>query len=403
MSVPPNAPDGATGGAFICSKTPARFDPLFARTKTFHRPVAPIAYDCVKLIVIRDGSAILFSEFGEQPVSPGDVVLLGANVLCGSEPEGHITVTTLYLDTDYVMEQFFWQHAAVLADRLDAEGLAEAVYSEPAQILHLGEDRTGMMMPWLDELVALSVEGRFRERFHRMQALWFSIADVFVPFVRVSPVRLTPSQRVRTRPALPRDRRFAPLREEVRRVADLLQMSPERPWSLRDTSAHLSMSQFGRVFVDAYGLSPLGYLAMLRAKRLAELLRESDLPVEEAMRRGRVAQPRPRGPAISPACRHDAVAVPEAQPRPRIGRWKDSERAEFASIRGVIPGSRPRRPAFLLITVVYVRCARLFLMAGLQGGDSGDGDKGGNPPDAGGEARRVAREADWCGRAARLR
>ncbi len=266
---------------------PNSYQVLLARTLTVHRPVAPVAYDCVKLIVVRDGSAILFSEFGEQPVSLGDVVLLGANVLCGSEPEGQITVTTLYLDTDYVVDQFFWQHAAVLADRLHAQGFVEEVYSEPAQILHLGKDRSGMLMPWLDELVALSVEGRFRERFHRMQALWFSIADVFVPFVRVSPVRLTPSQRVRTRPTLPRDRRFAPLREEVRQVAELLQSCPQRSWTLREMadSVHLSTSQFGRVFADAYGLSPLGYLAMQRAKRLAELLRESDLPVEEAMRR----------------------------------------------------------------------------------------------------------------------
>jgi hypothetical protein len=42
----------------------------------------------VKVIVVRDGSAILFSEFGQKPVKIGDVILLGANVLCGSEPEG---------------------------------------------------------------------------------------------------------------------------------------------------------------------------------------------------------------------------------------------------------------------------------------------------------------------------
>lgn len=71
------------------------FAPLLARTRTVHRPVGPVAYDCVKIIVVRDGSAFLFSEFGQQPVKPGDVILLGANVLCGSEPEGHITVTTV--------------------------------------------------------------------------------------------------------------------------------------------------------------------------------------------------------------------------------------------------------------------------------------------------------------------
>ena len=58
--------------------------PLLARTRTIHRPVGPMAYDCVKVIVVRDGSAILFSEFGQQPVTIGDVILLGANTLCGS-------------------------------------------------------------------------------------------------------------------------------------------------------------------------------------------------------------------------------------------------------------------------------------------------------------------------------
>ncbi|WP_219632407.1 hypothetical protein [Haloechinothrix aidingensis] len=64
----------------------------------------------------------MFSEFGQQPVKPGDVILLGANVLCGSEPEDHITVSTMYLDTDYVLDQVRWQYAGFLEDRLDAQG-----------------------------------------------------------------------------------------------------------------------------------------------------------------------------------------------------------------------------------------------------------------------------------------
>ena len=98
---------------------------LLARTQTVHRPVGPLAYDCVKIIIVRDGSAILFSEFGQKPVRPGDVILLGPNLLCGSEPEGHITVTTIYADTDYVIDQVFWQYAGVLYDRLDAPKICE--------------------------------------------------------------------------------------------------------------------------------------------------------------------------------------------------------------------------------------------------------------------------------------
>ncbi|MGP5008841.1 helix-turn-helix transcriptional regulator [Brachybacterium tyrofermentans] len=252
-----------------------------------HRPVGPLAYDCVKLIVIRSGSAILYSEFGERPVKPGDVVLLGANVLCGSEPEGHITVTVIYTDTDFLLDQLFWQYADVLYDRLDAQGFADMIYTEPAQVLRLGEDRAGMLMPWLDEMVALSVDGLCRARFHRMQALWHAVIDQVAPFIRISPHRTSPHQRARARPTLPRDRRFMPLREEARQVRDALRGDIARAWVLPELAGrvHLSTKQLSRVFVDAYGKTPLTYLTMLRVEEMARLLRETDLAIAEAGRR----------------------------------------------------------------------------------------------------------------------
>lgn len=51
------------------------FAPIIAWTRTVHSPVGPVAYDCVKLIVVRSGSAILFSEFGQKPVNVGDAVI----------------------------------------------------------------------------------------------------------------------------------------------------------------------------------------------------------------------------------------------------------------------------------------------------------------------------------------
>lgn len=261
--------------------------PIVVRSRTVHRPVGPVAYDCVKIIIVRDGSAILFSEFGQQPVKPGDVVMLGANVLCGSEPEGHVTVTTVYLDTDYVLDQVRWQYAGFLEDRLDAQGFADMIYTEPAQILRLGEDRAGMLMPWLDELVALSIDGRFALHYHRMQALWFQIVHVIAPFITISPVRISPSQRAHIRPTLPRDRRFAPLRVEVRRAATLLRENPAKRWTLHDLASgvHLSPSRLSSVFVEAYGKTPLAFLTMIRAEDLAKYLRETDLTVAAAMQR----------------------------------------------------------------------------------------------------------------------
>lgn len=108
----------------------------------------------------------------------GDVPILAGSTLCGGEPEGHLTVTTVYLDPDSMIDQVFWQYVAVLSDRLHAQQFAETVCTEPAQVVRLGEVRAGMLMPWLDELVALSIDGPAPERFYRMQALLFTVVDV---------------------------------------------------------------------------------------------------------------------------------------------------------------------------------------------------------------------------------
>lgn len=262
------------------------FQPVVARTRTIHATIGPMAYDCVKLIFVRFGSAVLFSESGEKSVTVGDVVLLGPNTLCGSEPEGSITVTTLYLDRAYVIDQVFWQHSALLSDRWDAQDLADKLYSEPARVLHLGEDRAGMLMPWLDELVVLSLDGPPPNRFYRLQALLFAVLDVVTPYVEITPVRRTPTQRKALHPGLPRHRRFAPLRAEARTAVELLHRAPAERWTIQElaTAVHLSPSQLGRVFVEAYGKTPMTYLTTLRAERLAQLLRETNSPIEAAMR-----------------------------------------------------------------------------------------------------------------------
>lgn len=263
-----------------------RFTPIIARTRFIQRAIAPLAYDCMKLIVVRDGSAILLSEFGEKPVAVGDVVALAANTLCGSEPEGSITATIVYLDRDYVVDQVFWQHAALLSDRFDAQDFFDELYTESAQILRLGEERAGMLMPWLDELVALSVDGAATEHFYRMQALLFAVLDVVTPFVETTAAQWSRTQRKSALPSPPRHRRFSPLRAEAREAVELLRQGPTQRWTLNSLAeaVHLSPSQFSRVFVDAYGKTPLAYLTMLRAEHLARLLRETELTVEQAAR-----------------------------------------------------------------------------------------------------------------------
>lgn len=257
------------------------FSPIHAQTRTAHAEIAPIAYDCVKIIVVRAGGAVLFSEFGIRHINVGDVVVLAANTLCGAEPEGWVTTTTLYLDRDYVVDQVFWQYAAQFIDRLDAHRFLEAYYAEPAQVVRIGEDRAGILMPWLDELAALSIEGFPPERFYRAQSLLFAVLDVIIPFLTVADHRSVGTRRAAVRLTSTRHRRFLPLRVEARHVANLLRGELARRWSLSELAdaVHLSSSQLGRVFVDAYGKSPIAYLTMLRAERMADLLRETDTPI----------------------------------------------------------------------------------------------------------------------------
>lgn len=257
--------------------------PLNARTRTMHRPFGPAAYDCVRLVVIRDGTAIVFSEFGQKPVSTGHVVLLGANVLFGLEPEGHVTCTTIYIDTDLALDQFFWQYATVLHDRLDAQDMAEKVYAEPAQLLHIGRDKAGLLMPWLDELVRLSAAGKYHACFHRMQALWFFVIDVLAPHINVSEVRLSRLQRARSRPFPAREGAPEAVPPEAMLIRDALHRQIGHPWTLAEFAELVGMSpkHVATMFARAFGKTPTAYLVMLRVEEMARLLRETNLTVTE--------------------------------------------------------------------------------------------------------------------------
>lgn len=252
-----------------------------AVTQTTQTTVEPVAYDCVKIVVVRSGAAVVCSEFGTRRAKVGDVAVLAANTLCGAEPEDWFTTTTLYLDRDYVIDQVFWQYAQLFTDRWDAKQYLETRYAEPAQLVHLGEDHASQLMPWLDELTSLSVGGLAPERFYRAQSLLFAIFDVIVPRLNTTERRATFTQRPTARPTLPKHRQLRALRVEAREVALLLRGELDRRWTLRELaeSVHLSPSQLGRVFVSSFGRSPIAYLTMLRAERMVHLLRVTDLPI----------------------------------------------------------------------------------------------------------------------------
>jgi len=263
------------------ARTALKYGPIVASTRSDHGPLPPVAFDCVRLIFVRAGSAIAFREFGTQHVNLGDVVVLAPHTLCGAEPEGRITTTTVYIDPDYLADVTFWKYVQYVCDRLDAKQFFETRHSEPAQVLHLGEERVDLLAAWLDPLARLSTEKPGPEGFLQAQSLVSAILDVIVPHLRTTELQLTASQRWTTYPSLPRHRPFSALRREAHRSAAVMRADIAHRWTLAELAAevHLSPSQLGRVFTAAFGKSPIAYLTMLRVEKMVSLLRTTDASV----------------------------------------------------------------------------------------------------------------------------
>lgn len=262
------------------------FQPLLARNRSLRRAVAPVAYDCVKVIVIRAGSAILSGDLSDA-VRAGDVLFLGANTMCGSAPDALIRTTTVYLDTDYATDMLFWQHVGQVKDRFEAARILASVCARPWTIVRLDETAILSVGASLDELVALSESGQFVDNYYRILGLWYSLVSLIAPTI-TSHAAWAPSTQVaaHARAALPRARRFAPVRAEARTVAEVLVSEMARAWTLKELSGmvHLSPSQLVRMSTTAYGKTPRAYQTMVRCEELARLLRETDLSVEAAER-----------------------------------------------------------------------------------------------------------------------
>jgi len=203
----------------------------------------------------------------------------GVNLRC--QPEGKATVTTLMLDTDYLIEHLYWQHLDLIPDREAARDLAAKLYPDPVQVLRLGERQLERLGPTLDDLVTLTEGELPPSRYFRAHALLLTVLAALAPLIRHAPVTVPPltSRQRAVRVAPPRWREFRPIRREVARTAALMQNDIARRWSLAELAAHacLSTSRYGDLFKESFGVTPLTYLSILRVQEMARLIRETDL------------------------------------------------------------------------------------------------------------------------------
>ncbi|CAM2988668.1 helix-turn-helix transcriptional regulator [Skermania piniformis] len=237
----------------------------------------------MRFILIRTGS-IVYDAY--QHVCAGDVIVMAPEAQCRFEPEGLTTVTTAEADMDLVSDLVRWRFAARLAARTDAADMLTCRYPDPVFAVRMGEERMGMISPQVDELVSLTIDRQFGNRFYRfvsdLTAMLDTILPVLVPSARgnATETRVRPAFAGRTCTGT------QPQRHEARTIALAFRKNLSKRWSLAELAelVHLSPSQVRRVMIASYGQTPLAYLNRLRAEESARLLRETNIALVSAYR-----------------------------------------------------------------------------------------------------------------------
>lgn len=268
---------------YVPSTSKFHYGPIAVETREFRREVFPVAFDCVKLLLIREGSTILRTGSETTFASEGDLVFLRTATVCGGMPEQTVTISTLYIDTDYLFELWVWQLAPIGHDReslraytMGHEFLPPLTYLRPTPetAYHIG-----LLFDGLSDSLA-----RGADEFYHAQALVSELLHVIAPLLGVTLPSTSPTTSTLTMPALPRNREFTPVRGEALAARRALHADPARHWSIGDLAeeVHLSRRQLTRVFSNAFGKTPMVYLSMVRAREMARLLGETNVTVAAA-------------------------------------------------------------------------------------------------------------------------
>ena len=271
-----------TGGSGAASGRAA--GPIVVETAAFAQVVEPVAYNCMKFILVREGASVIHSKYGLEHTRECSLVVVCAATLCGAIPAPRVRVTTAYVNLDYLLDQLTWRLHGLLVDRHEAESIAARGFHHNLWATRLPAETAESLGGYFDQIERLNAAEH--QDFYAVQALFAAASRVLVPLM---PYRDIPDGPVRSLAAgvAGAGGRFTPLRPEIIAVDEALRAALARRWTIAELAdiAHLSPRQLGRVFASSYGQSPIAYLGMLRAKEMARLLREDPVLSVEAIGR----------------------------------------------------------------------------------------------------------------------
>lgn len=219
------------------------------------------AYDCTKLMFITQGSTRLTHQGGILDLSEGDAVVLPHGQWFAGHPDPSVATTTLYLDTSFLNEQIRWlpNSGALHRDYLSTDDTAG-----PAAIDF--DSRSRFQLQCILEHMTHETNPAIRE--------FELIAQVMGV---LSIVQGTMTRRSQEAPRV---------RGEIQAAMRMLDEELAYAWTVTDLAARVALSpaQLTRLFNRDLGIGPAAYLRRARIRRLAEILRYTDLDVATAAR-----------------------------------------------------------------------------------------------------------------------
>ncbi|HEY8458354.1 MAG TPA: AraC family transcriptional regulator [Actinopolymorphaceae bacterium] len=240
----------------------ALFDgnPILGGVHDLTTSVEPHAHDFVEVAVIGGGSGRHVTSCGERRLRRGDVIVLRPGAWHGFADCRHLVVANCCISAQALRKELGHLHQVPAFHRLlwtepvaagshgiavtqvDPDAAAEAVDAIGSLAQHLASAasrrRPGRTLGQLVTVLGILTDGRQPE-----------------PVPQVHPA--------------------------VAATLARLEADPVRAWRLDDLAyaVNLDPDYLGRLFRRDVGLTPLGYLARVRAEQAANLLAHSDLPV----------------------------------------------------------------------------------------------------------------------------
>ncbi|WP_062389914.1 helix-turn-helix domain-containing protein [Demequina iriomotensis] len=271
-------PTGGAGFARI-----SECGPIAVVTEEHRQPTQAVSFPSVQLILVREGAAIVNDGMSDIRAETGDVVVVRSHTIARQVPDGQVKTSTLYGDSDYMFQHWYWGMQPHVPNPDVARALAKVHYTWGAKRVRLGEPEATRLGTLYDQLHdALDID---ESAFYLAHGLVCGVIDALFPHLRID--GLPPVHTTGPHAATPRVPGVGFGHPTVREVDRLLSADLARAWVVADLAqqVHISSRQLTRDFRADTGMSPMAYLGALRVREMVRLIAEEDLTVEAAAHR----------------------------------------------------------------------------------------------------------------------